>query len=56
MWIYSLFIHINCWILQILGHYIFEKKTPAFIKSLLQSFLIAPYFVLLECMIQSGYF
>jgi hypothetical protein len=36
------------WILQILGHQLFEKNTPAFMDNLYDSFLFAPYFVFLE--------
>lgn len=55
-WYYALVIHIISWILQLLGHYIFEKNKPALISGLVQSFLIAPLFVLLEIMFMFGYF
>ena len=41
-------IHIVSWMLQILGHKIFEKNTPALIDNLYDSFLFAPYFTFLE--------
>ena len=44
-------IHIFAWILQILGHSIFENNRPAFMDNLLQSFLMAPIFVLKELLI-----
>ena len=40
--------HIFAWILQILGHSLFENNRPAFMDNLVQSFLMAPIFVLNE--------
>ncbi|KAL5749203.1 hypothetical protein ACOSP7_023806 [Xanthoceras sorbifolium] len=37
-----------CWIGQFLGHGIFEKRAPALLDNLVQAFLMAPFFVLLE--------
>ncbi|CAN8304792.1 unnamed protein product [Cochlearia groenlandica] len=37
-----------CWIGQFLGHGLFEKRAPALLDNLLQAFLMAPFFVLLE--------
>ena len=47
-WIYAIMLHVLSWILQILGHIIFEKNRPAFKDNLVQSFLTAPIFVLIE--------
>jgi uncharacterized membrane protein YGL010W len=44
----NIYIHIASWVLQIIGHKIFEKNTPAFIDNLYDSFLFAPYFTFLE--------
>ena len=55
-WLYAIIIHIISWILQIIGHIVFEKNKPAFRDSLIQSFLIAPFFILLEIMFVFGYF
>jgi uncharacterized membrane protein YGL010W/sterol desaturase/sphingolipid hydroxylase (fatty acid hydroxylase superfamily) len=41
-------IHMLSWFLQIIGHEVYEKNTPAFIDNLYDSFLFAPYFVFLE--------
>ncbi|KAI4326619.1 hypothetical protein MLD38_031912 [Melastoma candidum] len=37
-----------CWTGQFLGHGIFEKRAPALLDNLVQAFLMAPFFVLLE--------
>ena len=41
-------LHVGAWIAQFIGHYYFEKNSPAFTDSLVQSFLIAPMFVLID--------
>lgn len=43
-----LIIHSFSWLLQILGHQIYERNTPAFIDNMYDSFLFAPYFIFLE--------
>ena len=45
---WALVINVTAWVLQILGHKIFEGNQPAFMDSLIQSFLIAPMFVLID--------
>ncbi|XP_058761231.1 2-hydroxy-palmitic acid dioxygenase mpo1-like isoform X2 [Vicia villosa] len=37
-----------CWLGQIFGHLVFEKRAPAFLDNLSQAFLMAPFFVILE--------
>ncbi|CAH2036945.1 unnamed protein product [Thlaspi arvense] len=37
-----------CWTGQFLGHGLFEKRAPALLDNLVQAFLMAPFFVLLE--------
>ncbi|XP_078174860.1 ER membrane protein, putative (DUF962) [Carex rostrata] len=37
-----------CWIGQFLGHGLFEKRAPALLDNLVQAFLMAPLFVLME--------
>ncbi|KAK9748067.1 hypothetical protein RND81_02G033200 [Saponaria officinalis] len=39
-----------CWTAQFLGHGIFEKRAPALLDNLVQAFLMAPFFVLLEAL------
>ena len=40
--------HIFAWMLQFIGHGIFEKNAPALKDNLIQSFLTAPIFVLID--------
>ncbi|KAF8037330.1 hypothetical protein BT93_B0291 [Corymbia citriodora subsp. variegata] len=37
-----------CWAGQFLGHGVFEKKAPALLENLIQTFLMAPFFVVFE--------
>jgi len=37
-----------CWTMQFIGHGVFEKRAPALLDNLVQAFLMAPFFVLLE--------
>ncbi|KAF2311308.1 hypothetical protein GH714_021648 [Hevea brasiliensis] len=37
-----------CWTGQFIGHGVFEKRAPALLDNLVQAFLMAPFFVLLE--------
>ncbi|KAL6181640.1 hypothetical protein ACLB2K_048291 [Fragaria x ananassa] len=37
-----------CWAGQFIGHGVFEKRAPALLDNLVQAFLMAPFFVLLE--------
>jgi len=37
-----------CWIGQFIGHGVFEKRSPALLDNLVQAFMMAPFFVLLE--------
>ncbi|KAF5735243.1 hypothetical protein HS088_TW15G00744 [Tripterygium wilfordii] len=39
-----------CWTGQFLGHGVFEKRAPALLDNLVQAFLMAPFFVLLEAL------
>merc|ERR1712110_739620 len=45
IWQVALAIHIAAWILQFIGHGIFEGRAPALLDSLDQAFLTAPLFV-----------
>lgn len=50
-WIWAIGIHVFSWILQIAGHRICEGNQPAFITGAVQSFLMAPIFVVYDwCM------
>ncbi|KAG2679294.1 hypothetical protein I3843_11G045700 [Carya illinoinensis] len=39
-----------CWSGQFIGHGVFEKRAPALLDNLVQAFLMAPFFVLLEAL------
>ena len=41
-------LHLFAWILQLIGHKVFEKNRPAFTESLVQAFVTAPLFVYYE--------
>lgn len=51
----SLVVNAVCWAAQIFGHQAFEGRAPALLDNLLVAFVIAPYFVLLECIMHLGY-
>lgn len=51
-------VHVVSWIVQIAGHYVFEKNKPAFTngcQAFVDAVLIAPIFVFLEIMFLCGY-
>ena len=48
IWIPATYLHLLSWVLQILGHAVFEHNKPAFTTSLKQSFLMAPLFVVYD--------
>ncbi|KAJ6987566.1 hypothetical protein NC653_020734 [Populus alba x Populus x berolinensis] len=41
---------IVCWTGQFIGHGVFEKRAPALLDNLVQAFIMAPFFVLLEAL------
>lgn len=45
---YATILHILAWVAQFVGHFYFEGNRPALTDSLLQAFLIAPMFVLID--------
>ena len=47
-------IHIFSWILQILSHKFIEGNQPALLSGILQSFTMAPFFVILEILFMFG--
>jgi uncharacterized membrane protein YGL010W len=48
--IYALGIQAGSWLLQLIGHSQCEGNKPAFTKGLLDSIMVAPLFVVLECL------
>merc|ERR1712038_913345 len=55
IWKVALAIHICGWVLQFIGHGVFEGRAPALLDSLDQAFLTAPLFVLMEVAFFLGY-
>ncbi|XP_043703358.1 2-hydroxy-palmitic acid dioxygenase mpo1-like isoform X2 [Telopea speciosissima] len=49
-WKVGLAAQLFCWSGQFIGHGVFEKRAPALLDNLLQAFLMAPFFVLLEAL------
>ena len=47
--------HVVAWIMQFVGHGIFEKRAPALFDNLVQAFVMAPLFVLMEVFFMFGY-
>ena len=45
---YAMLLHIGAWVAQFIGHFYFEGNRPALTDSLVQAFLIAPMFVLID--------
>ncbi|EEH17597.1 hypothetical protein PABG_00160 [Paracoccidioides brasiliensis Pb03] len=43
------------WILQFIGHGVFEGRAPALLDNLVQAFFLAPFFVWLEVLFRLGY-
>jgi len=55
-WLVALGAHILGWYMQLHpGHAIFEKRKPALMDGLVQSFLTAPLFVWMEVLFGLGY-
>ncbi|KAM0332237.1 hypothetical protein ACHAQA_002513 [Verticillium albo-atrum] len=47
--------HVVCWILQFVGHGVFERRAPALLDNLVQAIFLAPLFVWLEFLFLLGY-
>ena len=52
---FNICIHIVSWVLQIIGHKLFENNTPAFLDNFYDSFLFGPYFTFLETFYPSSF-
>ncbi|KAJ9303122.1 hypothetical protein DTO271G3_496 [Paecilomyces variotii] len=48
-------IHVVSWLVQFVGHGVFEKRAPALLDNLIQAFLLAPLFVWMEILFSLGY-
>ena len=55
IWMYALILHVVSWILQFAGHGVWEKRKPALFDSLIQAFVMAPLFVVVELQFRLGY-
>merc|ERR1711962_942710 len=55
LWKAVLAFHVFCWIVQFIGHGVFEGRAPALLDSWDQAFITAPLFVLLEVAFFFGY-
>merc|ERR1711953_970478 len=47
--------HVVAWIIQFIGHGVFEGRAPALLDSWDQAFITAPLFVFLEILFAAGY-
>ncbi|KAK3260239.1 hypothetical protein CYMTET_30790 [Cymbomonas tetramitiformis] len=55
-WTWALALHVFSWYAQIHpGHIIIEKRKPALLDSLMQSLVLAPFFVWFEILFWAGY-
>ncbi|KAI9183966.1 hypothetical protein H9P43_003019 [Blastocladiella emersonii ATCC 22665] len=52
---FALYVHLASWAGQIVAHYVFEKRAPAFFDSVHQAFVMAPLFVWMEVLFVLGY-
>ncbi|KAK2758711.1 hypothetical protein FQN54_003401 [Arachnomyces sp. PD_36] len=52
---WALGIHIVSWLLQFVGHGMFEGRAPALLDNLVQALFLAPFFVWLEVLFFFGY-
>jgi uncharacterized membrane protein YGL010W len=48
-------IHIVSWILQFVGHGVYEGRAPALMDNLVQAIFLAPFFVWMEFLFMFGY-
>ena len=54
LWTCFLYLHIATWMLQFIGHGVFEKRAPALTDNLLLT-LVAPFFVSAEVLFMFGW-
>jgi uncharacterized membrane protein YGL010W len=48
-------VEVVAWIAQFIGHGVFEGRAPALLDNLLQSLVLAPFFVFMEVLFKFGY-
>ncbi|XP_058228048.1 2-hydroxy-palmitic acid dioxygenase mpo1-like [Rhododendron vialii] len=49
-WKVVLGVQLFCWTTQLIGHVVFEKRSPPLVENFAQALLMVPYFVLLEAL------
>lgn len=54
-WNIALYTHIFSWVAQIVGHQVWEGRSPALLDNLFQAFIMAPLFVVMEVLFMFGY-
>ncbi|GMG55700.1 unnamed protein product [Ambrosiozyma monospora] len=52
---YAISVNLGAWGFQFVGHFVFEKNSPAVFDDLVQPLVLAPYFVLFELVFMLGY-
>jgi len=53
--LFSVVVHISAWIMQFVGHGVYEKRKPALLDNLVQALVLAPFFVFCETLFMFGY-
>lgn len=53
-WQPALAVHVVCWILQFIGHGVYEGRAPALLDNLFQALFMAPIFVFVEVLMGVG--
>lgn len=48
-------VHVVSWLVQFIGHGVFEGRAPALLDNLVQAIFLAPFFVWLEILFAFGY-
>lgn len=48
-------VHVVSWLVQFVGHGVFEGRAPALLDNLVQAIFLAPFFVWLEILFAFGY-
>lgn len=48
-------VHIVSWIMQFVGHGVYEGRKPALLDNIFQAFYLAPFFVFLEALFSLGW-
>ncbi|KAH0545088.1 hypothetical protein FGG08_000859 [Glutinoglossum americanum] len=52
---WAIALHVASWMLQFIGHGVFEGRAPALLDNLIQAVFLAPLFVWLEVLFYLGY-